>query len=83
MVPEFPEDLVSDFSEPHSARRVARAIVENIAALDTFANRGRPERVEGTRELVFVSLPFIAVYEMHDEVQILRILHGAQQWPLP
>jgi toxin ParE1/3/4 len=68
-------------SRPESARRVARAIVKGIAGLDTFPNRGRPGRVEGTRELVFVSLPFVAVYEVHDEVQVLRILHGAQHWP--
>ena len=61
-------------SRPESARRVAQSIVQGIASLDTFPNRGRPGRVEGTRELVFVSLPF-------DEVQVLRILHGAQQWP--
>ena len=67
---------------PESARRVGQAIVQGIAALETFPNRGRrPGRVEGTRELVFVSLPFVAVYEVHDEVQVLRILHGAQQWP--
>lgn len=68
-------------SRPESARRVAQSIVQSIASLDTFPNRGRPGRVEGTRELVFVSLPFLAVYEVHDEVQVLRILHGAQQWP--
>jgi plasmid stabilization system protein ParE len=32
-----------------------------------------------------VSLPsllsFVAVYEVHDNVQILRFLHGAQLWP--
>lgn len=29
-------------------------------------------------------LPFVAVYEvLENEVQVLRILHGAQQWPPP
>jgi toxin ParE1/3/4 len=70
-------------SRPDSARRVAQVIVQGVSALDTLPNRGRPGRVEGTRELVFVSLPFVAVYEVHDDVQVLRILHGAQQWPPP
>jgi toxin ParE1/3/4 len=70
-------------TRPESARRVAQAIVQGIADLETFPNRGRPGRVEGTRELVFVSLPFVAVYEVHNEVQVLRILHGAQRWPPP
>ena len=70
-------------SRPDSARRVAHTIVQGVAALDTFPNRGRAGRVEGTRELVFVSLPFVAVYEVYDDVRVLRILHGAQRWPPP
>ena len=66
---------------PASARRVAQTIVQGLAALETFPNMGRQGRVEDTRELVFVPFPFVAVYEVHDEVQVLRILHGAQQWP--
>jgi len=32
--------------------------------------------------LVLSPLPFVAVYEVHEqEVQVLRILHGAQRWP--
>ena len=70
-------------SSPNSARRVANAIVDGLGSLKTFPHRGRPGRVEGTRELVFVPLPFIAVYEVHDAVVVLRILHSAQQWPPP
>lgn len=69
---------------PESAWRIAQTIVQSIAALSTFPNRVRTGRVEGTRELVFVSLPFIAIYEVRsDDVQVLRILHGAQRWPAP
>ena len=68
-------------SRPESARRVAQTVVEGVAALQTFPNRGRTGRVEGTRELVFAPLPFVAVYEVHEDVQGLRILHGAQRWP--
>jgi toxin ParE1/3/4 len=69
-------------NRPDSARRIAQSIVQGIETLNTFPNRGRQGRVEGTRELVFASLPFVAIYEVHDDdVQVLRILHGAQQWP--
>jgi toxin ParE1/3/4 len=69
-------------SRPDSPRRIAASIIQSIETLNSFPNRGRPGRIEGTRELVFVSLPFVAIYEVHDdEVQVLRILHGAQQWP--
>jgi toxin ParE1/3/4 len=73
-------DYIAETS-PISARRVAQAVVEGVGSLRTFPERGRPGRVDGTRELVFVRLPFIAVYEVHEEVQVLRILHGAQRWP--
>ncbi|MGH9204585.1 MAG: type II toxin-antitoxin system RelE/ParE family toxin [Vicinamibacterales bacterium] len=75
-------DYIAEAS-PDSARRVAQVVVEGVASLHAFPNRGRPGRVEGTRELVLAPLPFVAVYEVHDEVRVLRILHGAQQWPLP
>lgn len=70
-------------TNPDSARRIARTIVDGVASLYTFPNRGRPGRVDGTRELVFAPLPFVAVNEVHDEVRILRLLHGAQRWPPP
>lgn len=69
-------------ARPDSARLVAEEIVQSVGVLETFPNRGRPGRVEGTRELVLAPLPFVAVYETREEdVQVLRILHGAQQWP--
>ncbi|MGH9371634.1 MAG: type II toxin-antitoxin system RelE/ParE family toxin [Vicinamibacterales bacterium] len=67
---------------PETARRMALDIIRSVDSLDTFPNRGRLGRVEGTRELVLAPLPFVAVYEVHEEeVQVLRILHGARQWP--
>jgi toxin ParE1/3/4 len=78
-------ERISDYiaeDRPVTARRIALDIIRSVDALDTFPNRGRPGRVEGTRELVLAPLPFVAVYEVHgDEVQVLRLLHGAQKWP--
>ena len=71
-------------SRPESARRVAQSVVERIGTLKTFPNLGRAGRVQGTREIAFPPLPFIAIYEVLEkdgEVCVLRILHGAQQWP--
>jgi toxin ParE1/3/4 len=68
-------------ASPDSARRIVQTIVEGVGSLRTFPDRGRPGRVAGTRELIFAPLPFVAVYEIHGEVQVLRILHGAQRWP--
>ena len=71
---------------PDSARRVAQSVIERIGTLETFPNLGCVGRVQGTREIAFPPLPFVAVYEIlsaQDEVRVLRILHGAQQWPPP
>lgn len=43
---------------------------------------GRPGRIEGTRELVIPRTPYIAAYRIERKtVTILRVLHGAQEWP--
>jgi toxin ParE1/3/4 len=52
--------------------------------LSDFPKIGRPGRKRGTRELVITGSPFLAVYRISAkvaEVQILRLLHGAQSWP--
>lgn len=64
----------------------AIAIDERIAAatqrLLDFPESGRPGRVAGTRELVIVGTPYIAAYRATgDRIRVLRVLHGAQQWP--
>jgi len=76
-------ERICDVAEtsPDAARRIAKPIVEGVASLRTFSNRGRSGRVAGTREFVFSPLPFVAVYEVNDEVHVLRILHGSQRWP--
>jgi len=67
---------------PTAARRISRIIYDGIGALARFPRRGRTGRVEGTRELVFAPLPFVAVYRVKGEfVEVVRILHGAQEWP--
>lgn len=63
---------------------MVQSVIERIGTLETFPHIGRPGRVHGTREIAFPPFPFVAVYEVfeaRDEVQVLRVLHGAQQWP--
>ncbi len=67
---------------PSAAYRVANCIYEGVAALETFPSRGRPGRVEGTRELPLSPLPWVVIYRVfEDAVEIARVLHGAQRWP--
>lgn len=67
---------------PAATRRVARHIREVVDLLAEHSEIGRVGRVEGTRELVISDTPYIAAYQVAgDAVLVLRVLHGAQQWP--
>jgi addiction module RelE/StbE family toxin len=67
---------------PTAARDVVRAITDGISKLKDFPKLGRSGQVEGTREMVFRSLPYIAVYRVKESaIEILRIYHAAQDWP--
>lgn len=78
-------ERIADYLFAHTPNRAAqllRIIYEAPAALLTFPDRGRLGKKEGTRELVMSSLPYIVVYTMRgDVIYVVRILHGAQQWP--
>ncbi len=64
---------------PEAARHTVKTIYDSIRALTTLPNRGRPGAEEGSRELVFSPLPYIAVYRVTDtHIEISRIWHGAQ-----
>jgi toxin ParE1/3/4 len=67
---------------PSAAAKVATTLYEKCVSLRDFPRRGRLGRIEGTRELVFPGLPYIAVYRIQDEVvEVVRIYHGSQDWP--
>lgn len=67
---------------PAAARAVVLTIYDGCTTLKSLPNRGRASRVDGWRELVFTSLPYIAVYQVKaDMVEISRIYHAAQNWP--
>lgn len=66
----------------------AFAIDDKIAAavdgLLIFPLIGRIGRVENTRELIVAQSNYIVAYKYakdDDEIAVLRVLHGAQNWP--
>ena len=75
-------DSIREHDAPAAARRVALNIYEKVSLLARFPRQGRPGRKPNTRELVFPDLPFLAIYRIRkDVIEIVRILHGAQNWP--
>lgn len=67
---------------PQAAGHVMTRILSSVETLAAHPALGRPGRITGTRENVVTGLPCIVAYRVTPEsVDILTILHGAQQWP--
>ena len=67
---------------PEAATKVAEKIWETTRILSNHPAMGKPGRVPGTREMVVTGTSYIVPYRVvANEVQILRILHGARKWP--
>lgn len=65
-----------------AAERIAKSLFDTANSLCTLPSRGRIGKIQGTRELIVSGLPYIVVYRVTDAaVQILRIYHGARDWP--
>jgi toxin ParE1/3/4 len=65
---------------------VLRVIDTTELILPDHPDAGRPGRVKSTRELVIDGIPFIVIYRVNrrlGHIQVLRVLHDAQQWPKP
>jgi toxin ParE1/3/4 len=68
--------------KPRAAARVVQATHQTVDLLRRHPNLSRPGRVSGTRELVVPGTPYIVPYRVRDdEIQILRVFHGARRWP--
>ncbi len=75
------EEIAGYLKEHHPdyAQSTVRELYQTIRSLKDFPQRGRPGREEGTRELVFVRLPWIAIYRLrNDAIEVLRIWHAAR-----
>jgi toxin ParE1/3/4 len=67
---------------PAAARSLLKRIRTCIAGLADAPHLGRPGRVPGTRERIIAGTPYIIPYQVRaDQLQILRVYHGARQWP--
>lgn len=67
---------------PSVAILIDERIVAATSRLIDFPASGRIGRIAGTRELVINGTPYVAAYSVSETaVRILRVLHGAQEWP--
>jgi len=72
---------ISDYlKDRHPAYRqpTMRKLYQAIRSLKEWPHRGRPSE-DGTRELLFPPLPYVAVYRVNEQsIEVLRIYHTAQ-----
>jgi addiction module RelE/StbE family toxin len=76
---------ISDYLKEHHARYrqpTMRKLYERIRSLKDAPYLGRLGRIEGTRELLFSPLPYIAVYRVAGQsIEVWRIWHTSQDRP--
>ena len=74
---------ISDYlreRHPHYRQGTIRKVYAAIQSLKEWPHLGRVGREEGTRELLFLPLPYVAVYRVREQsVEVLRIYHSAQE----
>jgi toxin ParE1/3/4 len=64
---------------PRYRQPTMRKLYEAIQSLKLSPHRGRIGREPETRELLFLPLPYIAVYRIKEQsIEVLRIHHAAQ-----
>ena len=73
---------ISDYlreHRPHYRQPTLRKLYEKLRTLKDAPQLGRPGRIEGTREILFPPLPYVAVYRVHEQsIEIWRLFHTSQ-----
>ena len=68
--------------QPAAAASVADRIIGASELLRVQPRLGRLGRAPSTRELAVARTPYLLIYrDQVEAVTILRVLHGAQNWP--
>jgi len=78
------EAYISTENSPIVAIDIVLKVIETVEiVLPAHPRAGRIGRVTETREFVVDGVPFIVIYREvgSDQLQVLRVLHDAQQWP--
>lgn len=78
---EHVEDYIAQ-DNPKAALDTVCKIIKSVEVLADHPAIGRPGRVMSTRELIVEGTPYIVPYRVRaKQIEILRVLHAAMQWP--
>lgn len=76
---------ISDYLKvhhPHYRQPTMWKLYERIRALKEAPFIGRPGRENGTREILFPPMPYVAVYRVRENsIEVIRVFHTAQDRP--
>jgi addiction module RelE/StbE family toxin len=79
------EAHITQQNSPIVAINVVMNIINSVhLILPDHPRAGRQGRLKNTRELMINGIPFIVIYRENvstNSIEILRVLHDAQQWP--
>jgi len=76
------EAYIAEDNSPVVAIDVVFKIIDTTERLlREHPESGRLGRLRSTRELVINGTPYLTIYRVTEAVEVLRVLHGAQQWP--
>jgi toxin ParE1/3/4 len=65
-----------------AADRIVERLRSSADRLTDHPLFGRKGRDPGTREMIVSGAPYILIYRLvGNAIEILRVLHGKQQWP--
>ena len=68
-------------NNPEVAPEVILKIQSATSQLENYPFMGRLGRIEGTRELIISNTPYIVIYRVKEQVEILRVLHTSKRYP--
>jgi toxin ParE1/3/4 len=78
-------DLIWDYiaqDNIDAADSVRQTIHSAAERLCDYPRMGRSGRAAKTRELAVAGTPYIIIYRIfRSEIEIVRVMHGAQDWP--
>ncbi|MGH8128758.1 MAG: type II toxin-antitoxin system RelE/ParE family toxin [Gammaproteobacteria bacterium] len=75
------QDYIAE-DNPAAAHEIGQRIHDALALLLTQPEMARLGRIAGTHEWVVDHTPYFIVYRIQgDTLQVLRVIHGKQDWP--
>ena len=76
-------ESISDYlwrHRPPLAQVTIQTLYQGVQSLSRMPHRGRPGAKQGTRELVFQSVPFVLTYRVSlDSIVVLKFRHTSQE----